>query len=168
MISRCSEARERTVNRSEWSSETTTDDTTAGYRRMPATSIDAMRTVFLVGTPPKGKRGRIVELDAETIALLKAHKQHQSEIKMQNRTRYHDSGLIFSKEWANIRKRPDFLGTPLAKNNWSQREHRQLCEAAGVRSSSSTQRGTALRPCCSWWVRLSRLCRNGWATRRPA
>ncbi len=49
MISRCSEARERTVNRSEWSSETTTDDTTAGYRRTPATSIAAMRTVFLVG-----------------------------------------------------------------------------------------------------------------------
>ncbi len=50
MISRCSEAREWIVNRSEWSSETTTDDTTAGYRRMPAISIDAMRTVFLVGT----------------------------------------------------------------------------------------------------------------------
>ena len=50
MISRCSEARERTVNRSEWSSETTTDDTTAGYRRTPATSIDAMLTMFLVGT----------------------------------------------------------------------------------------------------------------------
>jgi hypothetical protein len=52
MISRCSEARERTVNRSESSSETTTDDTTAGYRRTPATSIDAMLTVFLVGTTP--------------------------------------------------------------------------------------------------------------------
>jgi hypothetical protein len=50
MISRCSDARERTVNRSEWSSETTTVDTTAGYRRTRATSIDAMRTVFLAGT----------------------------------------------------------------------------------------------------------------------
>jgi putative transposase len=50
MISMCSEARERSVNRREWSSETTTVDTTAGYRRTPATSIDAMRTVFLVGT----------------------------------------------------------------------------------------------------------------------
>jgi len=50
MISRCSETRERIVNRSEWSSETTTDDTTAGYRRTPATSIDAMLTMFLVGT----------------------------------------------------------------------------------------------------------------------
>jgi integrase len=53
---------------------------------------------------------------------------------MQNRTRYHDSDLIFAKEWANIRKRVEFLGTPLAKNNWSQREHRKLCEDAGVRT----------------------------------
>ena len=40
MISRCSEARDRTMNRSEWSRETTTDDTTAGYRRRPVTSIE--------------------------------------------------------------------------------------------------------------------------------
>jgi len=33
--SRCSEARERTVNRSEWSSETTTDDTTAAIGERP-------------------------------------------------------------------------------------------------------------------------------------
>jgi hypothetical protein len=31
------------MNRREWSSETTTVDTTAGYRRTRATSIDAMR-----------------------------------------------------------------------------------------------------------------------------
>jgi hypothetical protein len=50
MISRCSEARDWTTNRSEWSSETTTDATTAGYRRTPTTSIDATRTEFSVGT----------------------------------------------------------------------------------------------------------------------
>ena len=44
MISRCSEARDRTRNRSEWSSETTTDATSGGYRRTPVTSIDATRT----------------------------------------------------------------------------------------------------------------------------
>ena len=48
MISRCSEARDRTTNRSEWSGETTTDDTTSGYRRTPATSIDATCTEFSV------------------------------------------------------------------------------------------------------------------------
>ena len=50
MISRCSEARDWTRNRNEWSSETTTEDTTAGYRRMPGTSIDATRTKFSVTT----------------------------------------------------------------------------------------------------------------------
>jgi len=62
MISRCSETRERTVNRTEWSSETTTVDTTAGYRRTPVTSIDAMRTVFLVGTACYDKQLRRVSV----------------------------------------------------------------------------------------------------------
>jgi hypothetical protein len=51
MISRCSEARDRTKNRSEWSSETTTDATTGGYPRTPVTSINSRRTMFTVGTP---------------------------------------------------------------------------------------------------------------------
>jgi hypothetical protein len=50
MISRCSAARDRTRNRSEWSSETRTDATSGGYRRRPVTSIDATRTVFQIAT----------------------------------------------------------------------------------------------------------------------
>ena len=38
-ISRCSAARERTKNRSEWSSETTTDTMSRAYSEWPATSI---------------------------------------------------------------------------------------------------------------------------------
>src|SRR5215213_6516728 len=49
MISRCSEARERTMNWSECSSETRTH-TTEGYRRTSVTSIDATRTLFSVAT----------------------------------------------------------------------------------------------------------------------
>lgn len=49
MISRCSEARERTMNWSEWSSETRTD-TNERYLRTPVTSIDATRTVFSIAT----------------------------------------------------------------------------------------------------------------------
>src|SRR4029434_91600 len=56
MISRCSETRERIVNRSEWSSETTTDATKRGYRRMSITSIDATRTVFSTPTGDNGER----------------------------------------------------------------------------------------------------------------
>jgi hypothetical protein len=49
-ISRCSEARDSTRNRSEWSSETTTDHMPAGYRRVLAISIDATRSNFSVVT----------------------------------------------------------------------------------------------------------------------
>jgi hypothetical protein len=49
-ISKCSEARERTMNRSEWSREKRTDDTNGGYRTAPVTSIDATRTAFSVTT----------------------------------------------------------------------------------------------------------------------
>jgi hypothetical protein len=50
MISRCSEARDRATNRSEWSSERATDHTNGANRRKAATSMDAMRTAFLVCT----------------------------------------------------------------------------------------------------------------------
>lgn len=45
-ISRCNDSRDRTMNRSEWSSEKTKDATTRGYRRTCVTSIDATRTVI--------------------------------------------------------------------------------------------------------------------------
>jgi hypothetical protein len=56
MISRCSEARDSTKNRNELNSETTTGDTTAGYRRIPATSIGATGTKFSVGTADTPRR----------------------------------------------------------------------------------------------------------------
>jgi hypothetical protein len=37
MISRCSDARDRSKNRNEWRSETTTDATTGGYPRTTVT-----------------------------------------------------------------------------------------------------------------------------------
>ena len=40
MISRCSDSRDRIMNRSEWSSEKTTDATKRGYRRTSITSIE--------------------------------------------------------------------------------------------------------------------------------
>src|SRR6188768_1823414 len=50
MISRCSETRDRNMNRIEWSSEKTTDATRRGYRRTSITSIDATRTMFSIAT----------------------------------------------------------------------------------------------------------------------
>jgi hypothetical protein len=50
MISRWSEARDQTRNRSEQRSESTTDVTNGGYRRVSVTSRAATRTVFSVTT----------------------------------------------------------------------------------------------------------------------
>ena len=50
MISRCSDARDRSSSRSEWGSETTTDVTTGGCPRTPLTSNGSRRTMFTVGT----------------------------------------------------------------------------------------------------------------------
>jgi hypothetical protein len=55
MISRCSETRERTMNRSEWSSEARTGDTKGGYRRTLGTSIDTTRTVISAATSSGGR-----------------------------------------------------------------------------------------------------------------
>jgi integrase len=83
--------------------------------------------------PTKTKRARTVRIGAEMVELLKAHKQHQAELKMANRTTYHDLGLVFAKEWSDVRKRGDCLGHPLQKNNLGQREYAKLIKAAGVR-----------------------------------
>jgi integrase len=83
--------------------------------------------------PPKNKRPRNVALSAETVALLKAHKQHQAELKMANRTSYHDFGLVFAKEFGELRSRKDLLGQPLQSNNLGERSLDRLCKAADVR-----------------------------------
>ena len=53
---------------------------------------------------------------------------------MANRDRYHDHGLVFAKEWSDVRKRDDVLGQPLQMNNLGQREYAKLIKAAGVRT----------------------------------
>ena len=49
-ISRCSNVRDRSAKRREWSGETTTEVTLRGRSRPPVTSMDAIRTVFLIRT----------------------------------------------------------------------------------------------------------------------
>jgi integrase len=83
--------------------------------------------------PTKTGRSRTISLGAETVELLRAHKQEQAELKMRNRTAYHDFGLVFAKDWVDVRKRFDTLGQPLQLNNLGQREYAKLISAAGVR-----------------------------------
>lgn len=83
--------------------------------------------------PTKTGKAREIIVTPETLARLKTHKQHQAEVKMKNRTRYQDFGLVFAKEHANVRRGKDSLGQPLQVNNIGEREFGRLIVAAGVR-----------------------------------
>ncbi|HVH28563.1 MAG TPA: site-specific integrase [Vicinamibacterales bacterium] len=80
--------------------------------------------------PLKGKRPHTLSLSAETVALLRRHKAHQAEVKLQAGGKYHDHGLVFAREWGG---KYDTLGEPLHLNNIGQREFATLSKAAGVR-----------------------------------
>ena len=82
--------------------------------------------------PPKNGRVRIVSLGAETVELLRGHKRQQAEVKMANRPHYHDHGLVFAKEHADVQRHHDVLGDPLQANNLAERWVDHLIEAAGV------------------------------------
>jgi integrase len=83
--------------------------------------------------PVKNGVPRTVDLAAETIELLKAHKRAQAELKMRNRRAYHDLGLVFAKEWGDLHGREDSLGLPLQSNNLGQREFARILKEAKVR-----------------------------------
>lgn len=83
--------------------------------------------------PTKTGRSRTISLGAETVNLLRVHRKHQRELMMANRATYHDFGLVFSKQWSDVRKRGEYLGQPLQLNNIGQREYTKLIKAAGVR-----------------------------------
>jgi integrase len=83
--------------------------------------------------PPKGGRARNVRLAPETVALLKAHRKAQAELKMANRTRYQDRGLVFAKEYGDLTNRADMIGLPLQANHLGARQLDGLIKAAKVR-----------------------------------
>jgi integrase len=83
--------------------------------------------------PPKNGRARTITITAETVDLLRAHKRAQAEVKMANRASYHDHGLVFAKEYGELRRRLDKLGDPLQSNNLGERSFARLCTAAQVR-----------------------------------
>ena len=81
--------------------------------------------------PLKSGSPRTLDLSDEIVELLKAHRQHQSEVKMRNRQAYHDHGLMFAKE-ARVTS-AERLGNPLQTNNIAEREFDGLVRMAGVR-----------------------------------
>jgi len=83
--------------------------------------------------PPKGKRPRTITVSADTVALLRAHRQAQRELHMKHRSSYQDFGLVFAKEWGELHTRKDHLGHPLQANNLGARWFDPISKAAGVK-----------------------------------
>jgi len=82
--------------------------------------------------PLKTKRSRrTVDLNAETVARLKAHKRDQAALKMANRTTYQDHGLVFAKEAEDCTKPTAALGQPCLA--LAGRHFRRVVKAAGVK-----------------------------------
>jgi integrase len=82
--------------------------------------------------PTKTGRPRTITLSADTVELLRTHRANQRELMMANRATYKEHGLVFAKEWGDVRKRTDVLGQPLQANNLGQREYARLIKAAKV------------------------------------
>jgi hypothetical protein len=88
---------------------------------------------------------RLIELSAETVELLRVHRQAQNELRMRNRQQYHDHGLVFAKGWADLTNRRQALGQPLQANNLG---HAQIVKASGVKRIKFH----GLRHTCATWL----------------
>ena len=73
-----------------------------------------------------------MDLATETVTLLREHKRHQAELKMRNRMKYQDHGLVFTKEWGELSGGRDYLRLPLQANNIGEREFLRIIKAADV------------------------------------
>jgi integrase len=105
---------------------------------MDAGTVAIVRQLIKPGPEPlfgplKNGESRTISIVPETEALLRKHKAHQAELKLADRTHYHDHGLVFAKEWEHLRRHGDTLGHPLQMNNIGQHEYLRLIKQAGVR-----------------------------------
>jgi integrase len=83
--------------------------------------------------PPKTGRPRTISLAGETTRLLAAHKRHQAEVKLKNRRAYHDFGLVFAKDYADLERPGEMLGHPLQINNLGQRDFAKIIKQTELR-----------------------------------
>jgi integrase len=84
---------------------------------------------------PKGKRARTLDLSDETLTLLREHKREQAELKLKNRLRYEDHGLVFAQAWEQQINKRARLGFPLNREALGV-TLKTFCKAAGVKEIS--------------------------------
>lgn len=103
-----------------------------------AGTVTVARTLLKPGRepvfgPPKNGLPRTIALSKATLRLLKRHRAQQNERKLANREQYRDHGLVFAKDWEDMKRETDCLGDPLQINNIAERQFDRLQEKAGVR-----------------------------------
>jgi integrase len=84
--------------------------------------------------PPKSGGTRVVDLDADTLALLAAHRRRQRTLMMRNRTTYANRDLIFAREHQHVTSSKHKLGDPLDLHNAGVGEFARLMKAAKVKT----------------------------------
>lgn len=80
--------------------------------------------------PPKRESSRTLELSPMTVALLREHKRRQLEVKMANRLRYQDHGLMFAR--TTVSEDGAGPGTPLPLS-WVKVHMDRMCALAKVK-----------------------------------
>ena len=93
---------------------------------------------------PKTHEARSVKVSEVTISLLREHKRVQAEVKLKDRPRYTDHGLMFAQDWEHKTSKNFRLGAPLFKNTITSTLDR-VCRASGVRRSRPTGYATRTR-----------------------
>src|SRR2546426_5254827 len=71
------------------------------FRTLLKPKDEAGKPVF---GPTKTGNVRTINLSDDAVRLLRAHRKAQNELKMANRTAYHDHGLVFAKTWTDVAK----------------------------------------------------------------
>lgn len=105
-------------------------------RQLLGVSHDDAGVYHLDTSLPKGKRARSLDLSDETVALLREHRRQQAELKLKNRLRYIDQGLVFAQEWEHQNGKHSRLGLPLCRSTVHQQLAR-LCVKSGVKQISA-------------------------------
>ena len=112
--------------------------------------------------PLKNGESRTISIAQETAALLRKHKAHQAELKLANRSHYHDHGLVFAKEWEHLRRHGDTLGHPLQMTASVRMNMGAPSNGQESGQSSFMACGIPVRLCSYSLVCPSRWCRSVW------
>ena len=94
-------------------------------------SVQATTAAAMFAPPKTASSVRTVEVGAETVAALRAHRVAQRELKLRNGRHYVDYGLVFAKEDIDVQRPAAALGQSIGTLGGG--KFHKVVQAAGVR-----------------------------------